>query len=91
MEITWDDAKAQKNSKKHKGVTFEEATAVFFDALAQQFTDPHEDANRMVIIGMGTKRRLLLVVYAEILDEKITIISARLPTKNERKFYEEGI
>ncbi len=83
-------SKLKKNFKKHK-VSFDEAVGVFFDALAQQFQDSHDDGNRMIIIGMGLRQRVLLVVFAEYYGDKITIISARLPEKNERKVYEEGI
>jgi uncharacterized DUF497 family protein len=89
--ITWDDTKAEKNVKKHRGVTFEEAQGVFFDTLAQYYSDQHPDGNRMIVIGMSAKPRVLLVVYAEESNEEIAIISARLPTKAERKIYEEGI
>jgi uncharacterized DUF497 family protein len=45
---------------------------------------------RLVLIGRSGKQRLLLVVYAEIDDDLIRIISARKPTTHERRRYEEG-
>lgn len=47
--------------------------------------------DRLILIGVSAATRLLLVVFA-VLDEDdlIRIISARHPTGNERRTYEEG-
>ena len=39
MEFEWDPEKAKKNHKKH-GVSFEEASTVFYDPLSATFNDP---------------------------------------------------
>jgi uncharacterized protein len=41
------------------------------------------------MIGASAPRRVLVVSYTE-QDEAIRIISARLATRRERKFYEES-
>ncbi|MCA1816823.1 MAG: BrnT family toxin [Acidobacteria bacterium] len=90
MRFEWNDNKAIANLKKH-GVTFGEATEVFYDPNAVEGNDPKhsEDEDRFVIIGYST-RRLLFVVFAQRVADVIRIVSARPPTPKERKAYEEG-
>ena len=90
MRFEWDDQKALANVEKH-GVTFGEATEVFYDPNAVEASDPEHsgDEDRFVIIGYST-RQLLFVVFAQRYGDVIRIISARLPTPTERKLYEEG-
>ena len=89
IDVEWSPAKAKANLKKH-GVAFEEAATVFFDDLAIEFyDDSHSDwEDRMLLLGLSTKFRLLLVChcYRES-DSVIRIISARKATKNESKMY----
>lgn len=89
MRFEWDDQKARENLKKH-GVTFGEATEVFYDPHALEVEDPKHsvDEERFSIIGYST-RRLLFVVFAERHGDVVRIISARRPTPSERKAYEE--
>ena len=88
----WDEHKAQTNRIKH-GVSFDEASSVFDDSLAKIFDDElHSgDEHREIIVGHSIKRRLLLVCFTERPNERIRIVSARLPTARERKAYEENI
>ena len=88
MRFEWDDAKAAANQRKH-GVSFGEATEVFYDPNALQDYDPaHSDAEaRFFIIGLSS-RRLLYVVYAERAGDAVRIISARKAKGPEHKFYE---
>ena len=89
MHFEWDSAKAAKNLRKHK-VSFEEASSVFYDALAVTGADPdHSDAeDRLITFGLSA-RRLLVVSHTE-RGEAIRIISARPATAHERRIYEEG-
>jgi uncharacterized protein len=89
IEFEWDAQKADSNRRKH-GVSFEEATTVFGDALAVIFDDEAHstDENREIIIGHSDRSRLLLVSFTE-RSAKIRIISARKATKTERRDYEE--
>jgi uncharacterized DUF497 family protein len=89
VRFEWDDQKAIANLKKH-GVTFGEATEVFYDPNALEGHDPeHSGAeDRFVIIGYSA-RRLLFVVFAQRHGDVIRIISARPPTPTERRLYEE--
>jgi len=86
----WDPQKAKSNLKKH-GVSFEEASTAFQDTLSLAIDDPlHSiDEERVVLIGMSNKNRLLVVVHTE-RGDNIRIISARKATKKERKNYESN-
>jgi uncharacterized DUF497 family protein len=86
----WDPDKAKKNMKVH-GVSFDEASTSFKDALSLTIYDPlhSEDEDRMVLIGNSFKNRVLIIVHTE-RGDKIRIISARKATKKERKQYEEN-
>lgn len=85
----WNPEKETANLKKH-GVSFEEATSVFFDPLSLTVADPlHSDEeNRFIITGFSKRGRQIIVVHTD-RDDKIRIISARLATPNERKKYEQ--
>ena len=89
LEFEWDSRKAELNLKEH-GVSFDEATTVFRDTLSITIADPdHSDSEgRFVDIGMSHRGQLLVVSYTE-RNDRIRIISARPPTRAERKSYEE--
>jgi uncharacterized DUF497 family protein len=89
VKFEWDDEKAVSNLEKH-GVSFGEATEVFYDpyALEDYDTGHSADESRFVIIGLSS-RRLLYVVYVERTADTIRIISARRADKSEQKFYEQ--
>jgi hypothetical protein len=87
----WDLRKAKSNQSKH-GVSFEEASTVFGDSLSLTIADPSHSRpaeERFVTIGSSFLGELLVVVHRD-QDESIRIISARKPTRRERKDYEEG-
>jgi uncharacterized DUF497 family protein len=88
VKFEWDDEKAQANLEKH-GVSFGEATEVFYDPNALEDYDPgHSDKEaRFFIIGLSS-RRLLYVIYAERAGDVVRIISARKADKAERENYE---
>ncbi|MBA2621356.1 MAG: BrnT family toxin [Acidobacteria bacterium] len=91
MQFEWNKEKAASNLKKH-GVSFVEASSVFGDLSAKMFfDDEHSDKEeREFIIGYSETNRLLIVHFTERKNKKIRIISARKPTKIERKDYEES-
>ena len=90
MRFEWDDEKAQANLEKH-GVSFGEATEVFYDPNALEGFDPEhsEEEDRFFIIGLSS-RRLLFVVYAEREGDMVRIISARKAVKKEQEEYERA-
>lgn len=91
IRFEWDPHKALINIEKH-GVSFEEASTVFYDPYALIIADPDHsnDEERFIILGLSESLNLLVVChcYRES-DEVIRIISARRATKRERKNYEE--
>jgi uncharacterized DUF497 family protein len=90
IAFEWDWRKDSANLRKH-GVDFQEASSVFGDPLSITIPDPHHAAGeeRLVIVGMSSKRSLLVVVHT-IRDERIRLISARPATKHEKRNYEES-
>jgi len=90
LEFEWDNDKAEANLDKH-GVSFQEASTVFGDDLSLTDRDPGhaKGEHRFVTFGMSFEKRIVVVAHTE-RGDKIRIISARLATRAERKFYEEG-
>jgi uncharacterized protein len=86
----WDPKKARRNLATH-GVSFEEASSAFRDALSVTIDDPlhSEHEERLVLIGQSHLNRILVVVHTE-RGDRIRIISARLATNRERNRYEEN-
>ena len=77
LRFLWDARKAASNERKH-GVGFQEATTVFDDGLSVTIADPDHsvDEQRFLLVGLSTRRRLLVVAHAE-RGGSIRIISAR--------------
>ncbi len=93
MQFEWDENKNEINKKKH-GLSFEMATEVFYDKLAILFDDPDHsiDEDRFLIIGALKFEKICIVSYCYRNNENvIRIISARQATKNEQRFYFDGI
>ena len=90
MQFEWDEIKAAGNLVKH-GVSFLEAATVFGDPLSDTFDDPDHSADerRFIIVGTSEGGRMLIVAHTDD-GETVRIISAREPTRGERKFYEEA-
>lgn len=83
--VEWDDAKNEKNFKKH-GIYFEDAAWIFLDENRfEEFDELHSDfEDRIKTIGRVGK--ILAVIYTE-RGEKYRIISARYATKKETDDY----
>lgn len=64
MQFEWDSAKARNNLRKH-GVSFEEASTVFYDTLASTGADPDHSfgEDRFVTFGMLSQGRVLVVAH----------------------------
>lgn len=89
LSFEWDSRKAAINLKKH-GVSFEEAKSAFFDERAKLIDDPDhsEDEERMVLLGLSSTLRLLVVCHCcRGEGGVIRIISARKATATESKHY----
>lgn len=89
LTFEWDPAKADSNLTKH-GISFDEASTVFSDALAQVLPEPgrNRGEDRAIMMGHSDRGRLLVVVFTG-RGERIRVISARVATRRERREYEE--
>ena len=89
----WDENKNRINLEKH-GITFEEASTIFFDERALLFDDPEHsiDEDRFLLLGMSETAKVCIVChcYRES-DTVIRIISARQATRKEEQRYVRGI
>jgi uncharacterized DUF497 family protein len=90
LRFEWDTRKAVANHAKHR-VSFEEAATVFGDPLGRIVGDPRhsQDEERLVLLGLSQRRRLLVVMFTE-RGETIRLISAREATRRERRSYEDN-
>lgn len=90
MKFEWDKQKAIHNFAKH-GVSFEEASTVFYDPLAKLGDDPDHSSQeaRYILIGYSRRGKLLFVVHIfKESEDSVRIISARKATKKEKKDFE---
>ena len=69
-----------------------EALTVFGDPLGRIENDVRHSVfeQRLVLLGVSTVGRLLVVMFAEQASETIRLISARQATRGERRVYEEA-
>jgi uncharacterized protein len=92
-DFQWDPAKALINIRK-PDITFEQAAAVFLDALALTVCDRDNSQTevRWFTLGLDSRGMLLAVAHTyEItgpLNVRVRIISARKATNRERRSYE---
>lgn len=93
INFAWDIRKADANLKKH-GISFDEASTVFYDDNAKLLDDPDhsEVEERFILLGLSAKLRHLVVCHCYRSNSStVRIISARKATAKERKFYQEAI
>lgn len=85
----WDRVKAESNFRKH-GVGFDEAQTVFLDELSITVPDREhsQTEERLIILGLSNRRRLLVVSFVE-RGDRLRLINARKATRAERTKYEE--
>ena len=88
--VVCDERKNRINVNKHK-IDFNEAMTIFDDSLQITIDDPDHsiEERRFITFGISDKNHLLIVAHT-FRDDKIRIITARKPTRNERRIYEEG-
>jgi uncharacterized protein len=85
MEIVWDEPKRLANLDKH-GLDFADLDETFF---ANALVIPsHNKSKRWVAIGVSI-RGIVVVVFARLGREGISIISMRPASRSERRLYAE--
>jgi uncharacterized DUF497 family protein len=89
LKFEWDEQKAKTNQIKH-GISFDEAITIFDDPLSLNFNDPDHSRgeDRYIIIGLSNQGRLLFVSHTD-RNNRIRLISARLLTPKEKRYYEQ--
>lgn len=90
LSFEWDKTKNRQNIKKH-GISFHEATSVFYDGNAILFDDPDHSIKegRFLIISISEKLHICIVSHCYREDNNvIRIISARKATKREVDAYD---
>jgi hypothetical protein len=91
VKFDWDPAKAATNARKH-GVSQPEVETVFADPFAVRVYDEKHsagDEERWILLGRSSRDRILFVVFLEINELKVRLISARKATTRESRNYEE--
>ena len=92
----WDEAKNLANQRKH-GVSFEEASRVFFDPLCCSVKERIQNGEQRWRTYGQVEGLVLLVVAHTVREENrqgelievIRLISARRATRKEQRYYEE--
>jgi len=85
MKIVWDEPKRLANIDKH-GLDFADLNETFFDnALV---VPSHNKSKRWVAISVSI-RDVVVVVFARLGREGVSIVSMRPASRSERKLYAE--
>jgi uncharacterized DUF497 family protein len=85
MKIVWDEPKRLANLEKH-GLDFADLNETFFDnALV---VPSHNASKRWVAVGVNI-RGVIVVVFARLGREGVSVISMWPASRHERKLYAE--
>lgn len=88
MRFDWDPDKARSNLAKH-GVSFEQASELFVSGV--DYLEVYDEAHSTVderFLAIGPIRAgVVLVVFTELEEDTLRIISARMATGPERALY----
>lgn len=88
MRFEWDERKNQSNLVKH-GFDFADAVRIFNSPMLVEFDD-RENYGEDRWIGIGIlNERVVVVVYTELDEETVRIISLRKALTHERRRYEQ--
>lgn len=100
IRFEWDEAKNRSNQRKH-GISFEDASHVFFDpfhvVVDDRVLDGEQRWQAVGTVKRGAGTLMLLIVAHTVRDESkteesveiIRIISARKAMPEERRIYED--
>lgn len=88
MQFEWNPAKNQENIRKH-GIDFSDIPAVFASPMLIAVDDRHDyGEERWVGIGLLVDI-VVVVVWTELAEDRVRIISARKANRRERDHYEQ--
>lgn len=87
LNFEWNPEKSASNKRKH-GVSFEQATEVFYDPYHIEKYDTRDayGEDRIQVIGLS-EPGILVVIYTVRTGHTYRIISARKALKHERALY----
>jgi uncharacterized DUF497 family protein len=85
MKIVWDEPKRLANPEK-PGLDFADLNETFFDNAV--VIASHNKSKRWIAVGVNI-RGVVVVVFARLGREGVSIISMRPASRNERKLYAE--
>ena len=85
IKIVWDEPKRLANLDKH-GLDFADLNETFFDNSL--VIPSHNKSRRWAAIGLSI-RGVIVVVFARLGREGVSIISMRPASRSERKLYAE--
>ena len=91
--FSWTDEKNQINMNRH-GLFFQEAVLVFLDPyLIVRYDEIHstQEETRWKGIGAIGNELLLSVIFTELKENEVRLISARKASKKEKEDYSENI
>ena len=89
IHFQWDEKKGALNKKKHS-TSFTEAQTVFADENGLLLDDPDHShsEDRLILLGLSSRLRLLVVSHTYRKDDAIIrIISARKASRSEQQQY----
>ena len=90
MKFEWDEIKNAINIKKH-GIDFQGVKSVFDGPMIVNEDNRYDYAERR-LIGFGWMNDIVVVVvYIELYNDSIRILSARKASRYERKEFEREI
>jgi uncharacterized protein len=85
VKIVWDEPKRLANLEKH-GLDFADLNETFFDTAV--VIPSHNKNRRWVAVGVSI-RGVIVVIFARLGREGVSIISMRPASRNERKLHDE--
>ena len=90
MKYEWDEKKNKINIQKH-GINFTDVQEMFDHPMLTAI-DIRRDYGEDRWVGIGILKNIIaVVIFTEVDDSTIRIISVRKATKNERKKFEKAI
>lgn len=90
MKYEWDEKKNKINIQKH-GINFTDVQEMFDHPMLTAI-DVRRDYGEDRWVGIGILQNIIaVIIFTEVDDNTIRIISVRKATKNERKKFEKAI
>ena len=86
MAFVWDSVKARDNIRDHR-VLFDDAERAFDDPRRIKRHDDDSSGNEERWQTIGRARQMFFVVYTEVGEVDIRLISARVANSKEKRIY----